>query len=61
MERARSATRTTLISIRVDPEGDTDLGGHWWDVAVPEVSESKQVRTAFEDYRRATGNQIVDG
>lgn len=61
LRRARLADRTTLISIAIDPDGATEIGGHWWDVAVPEVSESASVREAYERYRQAVGKQIVDG
>ena len=37
-KKARSNTRTTVIVIDTDPLITTDAGGHWWDVAVPEVS-----------------------
>ncbi|WP_321489077.1 3D-(3,5/4)-trihydroxycyclohexane-1,2-dione acylhydrolase (decyclizing) [uncultured Hyphomonas sp.] len=61
LSRARAAGRTTLISIKVDPDKATDIGGHWWDVAVPEVSESEKVRTAFENYKQSASKQIIDG
>ena len=35
---AKSAPRTTVIVIDTDPMISTDAGGHWWEVAVPEVS-----------------------
>ncbi|ABI77153.1 thiamine pyrophosphate-dependent enzyme IolD [Hyphomonas neptunium ATCC 15444] len=60
LARARSAPATTLISIAVNPDATTDMGGHWWDVAVPEVSGSAAVREAFEAYRAATQKQFVD-
>jgi 3D-(3,5/4)-trihydroxycyclohexane-1,2-dione acylhydrolase (decyclizing) len=53
---ARTATRTSVIVIDTDPEASTGAGGHWWDVAVPEVSERKEVRlarAAYETTRRA--------
>lgn len=61
LRRARSADRTTLILIAIDPDSATNIGGHWWDVAVPEISESASVREAYARYREATGKQIVDG
>ena len=40
------ATRTSVIVIDTDPLASTEAGGHWWDVAVPEVSERAEVRSA---------------
>ena len=34
-------TRTTVIVIDTDPWISTEAGGHWWDVAVPEVSAAQ--------------------
>jgi 3D-(3,5/4)-trihydroxycyclohexane-1,2-dione acylhydrolase (decyclizing) len=57
IRRARSATRTTVIVIDTDPLVSTTIGGHWWDVAVPEVSERAEVRAARADYERAATEQ----
>jgi 3D-(3,5/4)-trihydroxycyclohexane-1,2-dione acylhydrolase (decyclizing) len=43
--------RTILIAIETDPHHTTAAGGAWWDVAVPEVSTSKDVTAAYEKYR----------
>jgi 3D-(3,5/4)-trihydroxycyclohexane-1,2-dione acylhydrolase (decyclizing) len=45
--------RTSVIVIDTDPLATTDAGGHWWDVAVPEVSERPQVQAARRDYEDA--------
>jgi 3D-(3,5/4)-trihydroxycyclohexane-1,2-dione acylhydrolase (decyclizing) len=50
LHRARSAGRTNVIVIRTDPRIATTAGGHWWDVAVPEVSRRSEVRAARADY-----------
>jgi 3D-(3,5/4)-trihydroxycyclohexane-1,2-dione acylhydrolase (decyclizing) len=50
---ASTATRTTVIVIETDPAKSTSAGGAWWDVPVPEVSESEAVRQAFDVYRKA--------
>jgi len=47
---ARGAARTCVLVVETDPAASTPVGGHWWDVAVPEVSERAQVRSAFEHY-----------
>jgi 3D-(3,5/4)-trihydroxycyclohexane-1,2-dione acylhydrolase (decyclizing) len=52
LEEARMADRTCVIVIETDPDSTTAAGGAWWDVAVPEVSNSKSVleaRAAYED------------
>ena len=54
--RAKAADRSYLISLRTDPD-DSSGGGFWWDVAVPEVSERADVRTAREEYVAAKSRQ----
>ena len=52
LEQARVADRTCVIVIETDPDSTTRAGGAWWDVAVPEVSDSRSVmeaRVAYED------------
>ncbi len=39
--------------IDTDPYKTTEAGGHWWDVAVPEVSERPKVRAARKAYEKA--------
>ena len=53
VRRARSAPRTTVIVIATDPRASTQAGGHWWDVAVPEVSARAEVRAARAAYEAA--------
>jgi 3D-(3,5/4)-trihydroxycyclohexane-1,2-dione acylhydrolase (decyclizing) len=57
--KARSAERSTVIVIDTDPLASTDEGGHWWDVAVPEVSVRDQVKAARKDYETALAAQRV--
>ncbi|MGO4526751.1 3D-(3,5/4)-trihydroxycyclohexane-1,2-dione acylhydrolase (decyclizing) [Microvirga sp. 2MCAF35] len=59
LRKARSAERSTVIVIDTDPLVSTDAGGHWWDVAVPEVSVREQVKTARKDYETALAAQRV--
>jgi 3D-(3,5/4)-trihydroxycyclohexane-1,2-dione acylhydrolase (decyclizing) len=47
--------------IDTDPMTITDAGGHWWDVAVPEVSSRPQVRAAHEKYLHATAARDAAG
>ena len=51
--------RTTVIVIDTDPLVTTEAGGHWWDVAVPEVSPRKEVNAARQEYEKATKAQRV--
>ncbi|MBN9075389.1 MAG: 3D-(3,5/4)-trihydroxycyclohexane-1,2-dione acylhydrolase (decyclizing) [Rhizobiales bacterium 65-79] len=56
LRRSRDNDRTTVIVIDTDPLVSTEAGGHWWDVAVPEVSMRKEVnaaRKAYEEKRQA--------
>ncbi|BFM07637.1 3D-(3,5/4)-trihydroxycyclohexane-1,2-dione acylhydrolase (decyclizing) [Halioxenophilus aromaticivorans] len=48
--RAKSAQCSYVISIDTDALADTKDGGAWWDVAVPEVSQREQVRSARAIY-----------
>ncbi len=57
LARARGAERTTVIVIDTDPAAATEAGGHWWDVAVAEVSERAEVRAARATYEAARTRQ----
>ncbi len=52
LARAKAATGPYLIAIETDPRPTTEAGGHWWDVAVPEVSARPEVRAARADYEQ---------
>lgn len=47
---ARAGKVTQLILIDTDAGPSTGAGGHWWDVAVPEVSVRGEVETARRHY-----------
>ncbi len=57
VRQARAAERTSVIVIDTDPLLATEAGGHWWDVAVPEVSERAEVRAARQAYEAALAHQ----
>ena len=57
MTRARESPRSYCIVIDTDPIACTEAGGHWWDVAVPEVSEREPVRSARASYVEALARQ----
>jgi 3D-(3,5/4)-trihydroxycyclohexane-1,2-dione acylhydrolase (decyclizing) len=59
LKRARKADRTTVIVIDTDPLVSTEAGGHWWDVAVPEVSSRKEVKAARRNYEEKVKLQRV--
>ena len=51
LDAAKQIERTVVIVIQTDPHYSTASGGAWWDVAVPQVSEHKDVNAAYEKYR----------
>ena len=51
LNKARAATRTVVIVTTTDAAASTDAGGHWWDVAVPEVSTREGVKEAHKAYQ----------
>jgi 3D-(3,5/4)-trihydroxycyclohexane-1,2-dione acylhydrolase (decyclizing) len=59
LTRAKTNDRTTVIVIDTDPLISTEEGGTWWDVAVPEVSQRDQVKTARKDYEQKLKLQRV--
>jgi 3D-(3,5/4)-trihydroxycyclohexane-1,2-dione acylhydrolase (decyclizing) len=54
---ARAAKTTQAIVIDTDPIQSTDVGGAWWEVAVPEVSTRSEVATARKGYEEAQKSQ----
>ena len=54
---AASIERTTVLVIDTDPLISTEAGGHWWDVAVPEVSVRPTVNAARREYEEALKGQ----
>ncbi len=56
---SKSNDRTTLIQIDTDPLITTEAGGHWWDVAVPEVSPRREVQEARKAYEANLKNQRI--
>ena len=52
LKEAEADSKTSVIVVDTDPLISTDAGGHWWDVAVPEVSSRKEVNAARKDYEQ---------
>ena len=50
LERAKAAAGPFVVVIDTDPYPSTEPGGHWWDVAVPEVSSREEVAEARRAY-----------
>ncbi|RVB97400.1 thiamine pyrophosphate-dependent enzyme, partial [Mesorhizobium sp. M7A.F.Ca.CA.002.15.2.1] len=59
LAQARKNTRTTVLVIDTGPLVSTDAGGHWWDVAVPEVSVRPQVNAARKAYDEKRQMQTI--
>jgi 3D-(3,5/4)-trihydroxycyclohexane-1,2-dione acylhydrolase (decyclizing) len=57
LHRAKAAKETRVVVIDTDPLISTGHGGHWWDVAVPEVSPRAAVRAARKAYEKAMAAQ----
>ncbi|MFO8126327.1 3D-(3,5/4)-trihydroxycyclohexane-1,2-dione acylhydrolase (decyclizing) [Yoonia sp.] len=57
-ERAKAATRTYVICMKVDPyEGWTTEGHAWWEVGTPHITTSDKVRTAHVDQESSRPKQ----
>ena len=54
------SSNPTVIVIDTTPYPDKEEGGHWWDVAVPEVSERDEVREAYKRYADMTAKQVIN-
>ena len=61
LRSAAQRAETSAIVVPVSRRGSDHLGGAWWDVAVPEVSTSQNVRRARADYDRQRQKQRLDG
>jgi 3D-(3,5/4)-trihydroxycyclohexane-1,2-dione acylhydrolase (decyclizing) len=59
LQAARESDRTSVVVIDTDPLASTEAGGHWWDVAVPEVSQREDVRNARASYEDAREKQRI--
>ncbi len=57
---ARNRDIPSVIVIETDPYPGTGAGGHWWEVAVPEVSERAGVQQARRNYEEKVALQRID-
>lgn len=53
LERSKDAAGPFVVVIDTDPYPATPDGGHWWQVAVPEVSPRETVNQARDAYEQA--------
>ena len=53
LKESKDHAGVSVFVIDTDPLITTDEGGHWWDVAVPEVSTRPQVNAARDAYVKA--------
>ncbi len=60
LKDARTARGSSVITVAVGRAG-ADIGGAWWDVAVPAVSDLEAVTNARAIYDTAIKKQRVDG
>ncbi len=60
LARSRTSDRSHVIVVDTDPLITTGAGGHWWDVAVPEVSVRPAVQVARAEYEAALAAQRTD-
>jgi 3D-(3,5/4)-trihydroxycyclohexane-1,2-dione acylhydrolase (decyclizing) len=60
LSKMRTARRTSVAVITTDPALSTSVGGAWWNVAIPEVSNRPQVvaaRAAYDAVRERRSTQ----
>ncbi|MCK0094476.1 3D-(3,5/4)-trihydroxycyclohexane-1,2-dione acylhydrolase (decyclizing) [Yoonia sp. F2084L] len=56
--RAKAATNTYVICMKVDPyEGWTTEGHAWWEVGTPHITKSEKVHDAHVDWESSRGKQ----
>lgn len=60
LSRAKSAKGPFVVVIDTDPYPSTPDGGHWWDVAVPEVSERAEVRAKRAEYEKQIKARVLN-
>lgn len=59
LAEARKRGGVNVVVIDTDPLVTTEAGGHWWDVAVPEVSERADVRAKRAEYEERIKGQRI--
>jgi 3D-(3,5/4)-trihydroxycyclohexane-1,2-dione acylhydrolase (decyclizing) len=59
LAETKAEPRTAVLVIDTDPLITTEAGGHWWDVAVPEVSTRPEVNAARKEYEAALKERSI--
>ncbi|ROU00319.1 3D-(3,5/4)-trihydroxycyclohexane-1,2-dione acylhydrolase (decyclizing) [Histidinibacterium lentulum] len=59
LARAKDARGPFVVVIDTDPYPSTPHGGHWWEVAVPEVSPRPEVNEARKGYESNRKRQVT--
>jgi 3D-(3,5/4)-trihydroxycyclohexane-1,2-dione acylhydrolase (decyclizing) len=59
LRETEGAAGVQVFVIDTDPLITTEAGGHWWDVAVPEVSDRPSVNAARDAYVKALRTQQI--
>ncbi|MBI2892783.1 MAG: 3D-(3,5/4)-trihydroxycyclohexane-1,2-dione acylhydrolase (decyclizing) [Deltaproteobacteria bacterium] len=54
---ARDRAVSSVIVVETDPQRGTEAGGAWWEVGIPEVSESPEAKRAREHHERMKERQ----
>jgi 3D-(3,5/4)-trihydroxycyclohexane-1,2-dione acylhydrolase (decyclizing) len=57
LERAKTATRTTVVHIETDPLAPVPSSESWWDVPVSEVAQLDSTRQARKSYESSKAGQ----
>lgn len=60
LQRAKASPKAYVVVIDTDPYPSTPDGGHWWDVAVPEVSDREEVNAAHANYIEKLRNRALN-
>ncbi|MBT3854767.1 MAG: 3D-(3,5/4)-trihydroxycyclohexane-1,2-dione acylhydrolase (decyclizing), partial [Thiotrichales bacterium] len=57
LKRARSSTKSYVISLVTDSHKISPEGGCWWEVAVPEVSSNEKSDEILSSYKQSKTKQ----
>ncbi|MGQ7244647.1 3D-(3,5/4)-trihydroxycyclohexane-1,2-dione acylhydrolase (decyclizing) [Salinicola sp. V024] len=61
LERAKASSISYVVTLDTDGLVDTEEGGSWWDVAVPEVSvrsEVEEARRRYDEHKARQGKNL---
>lgn len=52
LKNIQTLSKTCVIVIQTTAQQSSNIGGYWWDVAIPEVSQLSTVNSAFSTYQK---------